>query len=188
MRIISGGPTQRFLQSPVLSSHFSPIHTLVFIRPALISDVTPLIELERTSPTAAHWTEQQYAQLFETIENRPERLVLVITSSEQAAEQSTTEPQILGFLVARHVASEWELENIVIASRAQRKGLGTQLLQALLDHAKRADSDSIFLEVRESNAGARALYESTRFLQTGRRQSYYANPSEDAILYRYDLS
>jgi [ribosomal protein S18]-alanine N-acetyltransferase len=160
----------------------------VLIRPATISDVTAMIELDRASLTAAHWTEGQYTQLFETAENIPERLVVVVAPSDQIADQINTERQILGFLVARHVASEWELENIVIASHAQRKGLGSQLLQALLDHAKRAKADSIFLEVRESNAPARALYETTGFQQTGRRRSYYSNPSEDAILYRRDLT
>jgi [ribosomal protein S18]-alanine N-acetyltransferase len=160
----------------------------VIVRAAKPADLQSLIDLERAAPTTAHWTERQYTQLFETAENIPERLVLVVAPSDQIADQINTEPQILGFLVARHVASEWELENIVIASHAQRKGLGSQLLQALLDHAKRAKADSIFLEVRESNAPARALYETTGFQQTGRRRSYYSNPSEDAILYRRDLT
>ena len=42
----------------------------------------------------------------------------------------------------------------------------------------------MFLEVRESNAAARTLYEKAGFEQTGRRHSYYTSPLEDAILYR----
>jgi [ribosomal protein S18]-alanine N-acetyltransferase len=61
-------------------------------------------------------------------------------------------------------------------------------LQAFLDHAKSAHSDAVFLEVRQSNAAARRFYEKNGFQQSGRRKSYYANPSEDAILYRIDLT
>jgi ribosomal-protein-alanine N-acetyltransferase len=45
----------------------------------------------------------------------------------------------------------------------------------------------VFLEVRESNAAARTLYENAGFEQTGRRRSYYTSPLEDAILYRRTL-
>jgi ribosomal protein S18 acetylase RimI-like enzyme len=41
--------------------------------------------------------------------------------------------------------------------------------------------------VRESNAGARTLYEKAAFEQTGRRPSHYTSPVEDAILYRRTL-
>jgi ribosomal-protein-alanine N-acetyltransferase len=94
---------------------------------------------------------------------------------------------LLGFLVARHLAPEWELENLVVAPTIRRKGLGKRLLDGLLAHADGTNSDAVFLEVRESNASARALYESAGFAQTGRRKSYYAEPQEDAILYRRSL-
>jgi [ribosomal protein S18]-alanine N-acetyltransferase len=158
----------------------------VNIRAAKPLDLQSLIDLERASPTAAHWSAQQYAQVLQATESAPERLVLVAASTEQSAAEHTGYLGLLGFLVARHVASEWELENIVVASYARRKGLGNRLLQAFLDHAKRVNSETVFLEVRESNMAARALYEGAGFEQTGRRKSYYSNPPEDAILYRRD--
>lgn len=97
-------------------------------------------------------------------------------------------PRILGFLIAQHLAPEWELENLVVAPNARRKGLGKRLLEALLDAARKTNSTSVFLEARESNAAARALYEQAGFEQAGRRAFYYTNPSEDAILYRQTLS
>jgi ribosomal-protein-alanine N-acetyltransferase len=44
------------------------------------------------------------------------------------------------------------------------------------------------LEVRESNASARGLYEKQGFREAGRRRGYYTDPVEDAILYslRFD--
>jgi len=56
-------------------------------------------------------------------------------------------------------------------------------MDTLLGQARQANSDAIFLEVRESNTGARRLYEEFGFRETGRRKAYYTNPSEDAVLY-----
>jgi len=151
------------------------------IRPATAADLPLILELERLSLTAAHWSEAQYRQMLEPGSDHA-RLALV-TQSEQG--------QILGFLIAHHIAPDWELENIVVASAARRAGIGKQLLQSLLKEARHRNSESIFLEVRDSNAAARALYQSTGFHQTGRRKSYYpsdgATPAEDAILYLLEL-
>jgi ribosomal-protein-alanine N-acetyltransferase len=154
----------------------------VTIRPASADDILSLMDLERQCATAAHWTEQQYRQAFQR--EGVERLVLVAEASPLKASDSDTRGDIVGFLVARHLAPEWELENIVVAPTARRKGLGMRLLDALLDAAQETHSDAVFLEVRESNAGARTLYEKAGFLQTGRRKSYYTSPVEDALQYR----
>jgi ribosomal-protein-alanine N-acetyltransferase len=95
--------------------------------------------------------------------------------------------RIVGFLIARHVAGEWELENIVVAEEFRGKGAGTQLMEALLAHARQTKSESVFLEVRESNVAARKLYEKLGFEEIGRRKSYYTSPLEDAVLYSKNL-
>jgi [ribosomal protein S18]-alanine N-acetyltransferase len=147
------------------------------IRPATAADIPHIMTLERSSSTAGHWTEQQYQQLLGSCSDGPQRLVLV-------AEISYI---VLGFLIAQHVAPEWELENIVVAEAGRRKGLGKRLLDAVLTRARETNSDAVFLEVRESNASARALYENAGFEESGRRKSYYSAPQEDAILYRRSL-
>ena len=146
------------------------------IRPGTLADISSIMQLERQAATAGHWTEDQYRQAFRR--GAATRLVLI-------SEDEETSP--VGFLVAQHLAPEWELENIVVAPTARRKGLGKRLLEAFLTAAKKINSTAVFLEVRESNAPARTLYEKTGFQQTGRRKSYYTNPSEDAILYRLRL-
>ena len=145
--------------------------------------------MERQSATAGHWTEEQYRQAL--AREGPERLVLVaenfppLASAHETSTHAETSP--LGFLVAQHLPPEWELENIVVSPTARRNGLAKRLLATLLEAARKTNSISVFLEVRESNAAARTLYEKTGFEQFGRRKSYYTNPSEDAILYRLSL-
>ncbi len=162
----------------------------VNIRPATLADIPSIISLERQCATSAHWTEEQYKRLFRT-DGAPEGLVLVAGESRPitSGQESNLDASggILGFLIARHLAPEWELENIVVAPAARRKGLGKLLLDALIAAASKTNSSSVFLEVRESNASARTLYEKAGFEQTGRRKSYYKDPLESAILYRWTL-
>lgn len=156
------------------------------IRPALPADIPEILNLERQCATAGHWTEAQYRRAF--YPGSPPRLALVVEAESPSSPQADVESAtILGFLIAQHLAPEWELENLVVAPNARRQGIGKRLLQALLDEAHKINSSSVFLEARESNAPARALYEQAGFEQTGRRAFYYTNPSEDAILYRQSL-
>jgi [ribosomal protein S18]-alanine N-acetyltransferase len=148
------------------------------IRSAASGDVSSIVAIERECPTAAHWTEQQY-QVSLVAAEAVRRLVLVAEATGDAPGQST----LLGFLVARQLAPDWELENIVVAPSAQRIGVGKRLLEALFGEARKTRSQCLFLEVRESNEAARGLYQSLGFRQTGRRKSYYSSPLEDAVLY-----
>jgi ribosomal-protein-alanine N-acetyltransferase len=134
------------------------------------------MKLERSCSTAAHWTESQYQQ---AIQGRDvERSVLVAEDESRG---------IAGFLVALHVAAEWELENIVVAPASRRAGLATRLMNAFFDYVRQVNSEAVFLEVRASNLAARTLYEKCAFLQSGQRRAYYSDPVEDAILYRRDF-
>jgi [ribosomal protein S18]-alanine N-acetyltransferase len=152
------------------------------IRAATPADIPHMMSLERKSATAGHWTEELYRKAFQP--ESAARLLLVAEASD--LKSGTGAPGILGFLIAHHLTPEWELENLVVAPAARRKGLGNRLLEALLNAARETNS-SVFLEVRESNAAARALYENSGFEQTGRRPSYYTSPLEDAILYRWTV-
>jgi ribosomal-protein-alanine N-acetyltransferase len=128
--------------------------------------------LEKHAVTASHWSVEQYEAAFS--ETAPNRIAMVI--EEECA--------VKGFLIARAVEGEWEIENIAVASPARRRGLGTQLLGEFLDLARGRSAQAVFLEVRESNRPARALYEKWAFVETGRRVRYYRDPEEDAVVYR----
>jgi ribosomal-protein-alanine acetyltransferase len=158
------------------------------IRRAAVTDIPGMIDLERNCPLAAHWTEAQYLKFFQQQSGDLERLILVaeIPSTAKSPHDATTE--LAGFLVAVHIFSEWELENIAVSPTTRRQGIGRQLLNALLAQAVQAKSAAVFLEVRESNTAARVLYEKAGFTQVGHRKSYYSDTQEDAILYRQTLN
>ena len=148
-----------------------------------------MIGLERESPGAAHWSPQQYEALFASSPPLSERLAWIVEDEcgTQPANAVSEVPVILGFLVAHRIDAEWELENIVVAETARRRGVGTRLLAELVAYARGQRSGSIFLEVRESNQAARALYRKAGFRETGLRKGYYSNPPEGAILCHLSL-
>jgi ribosomal-protein-alanine N-acetyltransferase len=148
----------------------------------LITDVPAMMDLERQSPVAAHWSREQHEGLFVTADRQPqsERFALVVEDEGES-------PEVLAFLVAHRIDAEWELENIVVAAGVRRRGVGTGLLGEFVAHARGEQGSGIFLEVRESNHSARALYRKVGFQEMGLRESYYSNPLEDAMLCRLRL-
>lgn len=91
--------------------------------------------------------------------------------------------------VLSFVVGEAELLLFVIDKNWQGRGLGTLFLEMLAQAAKQK-AQTLFLEVRASNAAAVALYEKVGFNQVGVRPGYYPAGSrrEDALLYALDLT
>ncbi len=85
---------------------------------------------------------------------------------------------IVGFLVSRRVDDdEVEVLNLAVDTEFRRRGIGTRLLRHI-------DSRQVFLEVRESNEVAQNLYRKLGFAEIGRREKYYDDPVEAAIVMR----
>ena len=82
---------------------------------------------------------------------------------------------------------EGDLMTLGVLPHLRRQGLGRVLAQALIGAAKEAGMETLFLEVRASNAPALSLYESLGFAPVGRIRDYYRAPREDALLLRKAL-
>ncbi|MGE9993206.1 ribosomal protein S18-alanine N-acetyltransferase [Streptococcus alactolyticus] len=89
----------------------------------------------------------------------------------------------IGFLAIQQLVGELEITNIAVKKARQGEGWGSQLL-AHLDHV----DFPIFLEVRASNTSAQALYQKFGFEVIGKRQRYYHEPVEDAIIMKREGS
>jgi len=92
--------------------------------------------------------------------------------------------KMVAFAITQVVLDEASLFNIAVDPAFQRRGLGRQLLQHLIDELIKRDVLTLWLEVRASNLPAIALYEQLGFNQVSRRPNYYPTASgrEDAIL------
>ena len=98
--------------------------------------------------------------------------------------------QLLAYCVAQPGFEETHLLNLTVAPPAQRRGHGRALLLALADWARARGDATLWLEVRQSNTAAQALYASTGFAQVGLRRAYYPaahQQREDAVVMRLVL-
>jgi [ribosomal protein S18]-alanine N-acetyltransferase len=89
--------------------------------------------------------------------------------------------QMLGYLICSRYDTVWHIMNVAVDPDRRRMGIATELLTELF---RRIDGHGVrfTLEVRESNAGAIALYERYGFRAAGRRRRYYQDNGEDAVV------
>ncbi len=98
---------------------------------------------------------------------------------------------LLGYFVAMAGVDEMHLLNITVAPAAQGCGHARTLLEALIVLARAQPAHALWLEVRESNAKARAMYSHFGFAAVGRRGGYYPaalGRREDAVVMSLTLS
>jgi ribosomal-protein-alanine N-acetyltransferase len=143
------------------------------IRPATHRDVAAAAEIER-SCFSDPWSEAAIADSF----GGPGMRSLVAIHPDG----------LQGYVIARAVAGEAEILNLAVAPEARGLGLGGRLLDAMLDLLRRSKVGEVFLEVRQGNVPARALYHSRGFAVVGQRANYYRHPVEDAIVLRLALA
>jgi ribosomal-protein-alanine acetyltransferase len=162
----------------------------VRVRSANRADIPAIVELNHQSPTAAQWSVQQYESLFAEVNLQLSQRVILVAEdvSETLPEITSGAHRVHAFLVVLRVDKEWEVENIAVDEKSRRLGVGSRLLSDFIELARSKNANAIFLEVRQSNQAARALYKKFGFVDAGTRKSYYSNPSEDAVVYRLSLS
>jgi ribosomal-protein-alanine N-acetyltransferase len=118
------------------------------------------------------WSETSFRQALEN----PGVFFRVATEGADGA--------VVGYVVAWFAGGEGEIANVAVAPAARGRGIGGLLLDAAIAAAAEHGAEALYLDVRESNARARALYDSRGFVEVGRRRRYYRRPSEDAIVLR----
>jgi ribosomal-protein-alanine N-acetyltransferase len=97
-------------------------------------------------------------------------------------------PPLLGYVVALLYGEEGEIADLAVAPPARRRGIGGVLLDRVVATALESGVRALYLEVRESNLAARALYQSRGFDMVGRRRGYYQRPAEDALVLRRSMA
>ncbi len=101
------------------------------------------------------------------------------------ATPATAQDTLIGYYVAMMGVDEVHLLNITVAPEFQRQGWAPLMLEALAGWARVQKAQWLWLEVRASNARARAVYARNGFRRVGLRKNYYptaAAPREDAVV------
>jgi len=151
----------------------SEARTPVVLRPARHADIDAVLSIERAS-FGDPWNRGAFVDLLDD-----PRVAFLIAD---------VGGEVRGYVVAWFVLDEGEIGNLAVASEARRHGIGARLLDGAIATVRRSDVDTLYLEVRDSNAAARALYASRGFVEVGRRREYYRRPKEDALVLRLDLA
>ena len=92
------------------------------------------------------------------------------------------------YAIVRAVSGEAELLRFAVSKEYRGMGLGNRLAELLVEAETNAETQSIFLEVRESNTPAIRTYRHAGFEETGKRRGFYQDPAEDAVLMRAETA
>ena len=132
-------------------------------------DIASIVAIERASFNDP-WSEASFRSMLAN----PQVLAHVVER----------EGAVVGYSIAWMVSDEAELANLAIAAGVRQAGVGGRLLDHLLGVIAARGGAAVYLEVRDSNVAARALYASRGFVVMGRRTAYYRSPDEDAVIMR----
>ena len=90
--------------------------------------------------------------------------------------------EIVGYLCAYLIFEELQLASVAVKEAFRRQGIARRLILEMICQARERGAKEFWLDVRESNAAARRLYERLGFREVYRRKSYYRKPKEDALV------
>jgi ribosomal-protein-alanine N-acetyltransferase len=139
-------------------------------------DLEAVMALAEGLVEAPHWPRKVYEAALDRKALR-ERMGLVAEDARG---------RLGGFAIASLTGGEAELESIAVTLEWQRRGVARALFEELAGRLRGRGVGKIFLEVRESNSGAREFYRAVGFAEAGRRRAYYAEPPEDAVVMRME--
>jgi ribosomal-protein-alanine acetyltransferase len=134
------------------------------IREASPSDLKQLNEIEQEAFPGSTWKAEDFL-LHRCLVAESEGVVIGLLVSRQVLAAAFGQP------------AEREILNLAVRRNWQRQGIAA----SLLDYEMQSRS-VFFLEVRESNSAARALYSKAGFRELNRRADYYSDPTEPAIV------
>ena len=166
-----------------------PATRLVQFTPMVAADVAMIAELEKVA-YAHPWTAGNLMDAVHHL-NHAQLLVCEPASTDVSPWRDADGRLIIGYFVAMQAVDEVHLLNITVAPLFRRQGWGQLMLSALATWAAGRQATSLWLEVRQSNLGALALYEQVGFKRVGVRKRYYplkANQREDAVVMQLTLN
>jgi [ribosomal protein S18]-alanine N-acetyltransferase len=152
------------------------------IRRGTHADLAAMLEIERAS-FSDPWSEES----FTTALTLDRMLVLVADELDGERQGRDGVPSLAGYVVALVVGPDAEIADLAVAPSSRRRGVGQALMERAASELARRGVRSLYLEVRESNVGARTLYEANGFRPVGRRRGYYRQPVEDALLLKREI-
>ena len=139
----------------------------LIIREATVCDLDAIAAIEECSFTVP-WSRDSFASALSS-----DYITVFIAERDRVT---------IGFGCTALLPPECEIPNIAVHPDERGKGTGDALFSHMLRFAAEKGADTAFLEVRESNAPARCLYEKHGFISIAVRKNYYIKPTENAVI------
>ena len=142
------------------------------IRRMRAEDMTAVAELEKkVFPDA--WSERAIQETYE----QPHTLILTAFEDKK----------LIGYVILYMTLEDAEISRIAVDEAYRRQKVASKILRELKLLCADNGISKLLLEVRESNADARAFYEEMGFTIDGVRKNYYTMPVEHAVLMSLEL-
>jgi ribosomal-protein-alanine N-acetyltransferase len=148
---------------------------VIALRTAVVDDLDAIMAIETASFGLTAWSRSVMEREMTSEWGR-----YVVAVDEAGA--------VVGYVGLRAVGVEGDIQTIAVSAAARGTGLGRRLLAEAQHDARMRGVRELFLEVREDNAPARALYLSEGFEEIGVRPGYYQPEGIDAIAMRKELA
>ncbi len=146
---------------------------MLIVRRMQEEDIEAIAQIEAETFTDA-WTVQGIRDTF-----RQKHALITVAELEG---------EVIGYCILYYVLDEGEIARIAMAPGTRGKGFGKQLLGFTAKQCAQLQVTRLLLDVRESNATARAFYSAFGFQEDGIRKCFYENPQEDAVLMSASIS
>jgi ribosomal-protein-alanine N-acetyltransferase len=150
--------------------------TQVRLVPMTRAHVDALMPFERDMFGTEAWSRSSYQAEVDDTQNR----YYLAAEDEDGA--------LLGWAGVLVIGETAEILTVGVVPDGRRRGTARRMVDALLDEAIRRGAVEAFLEVREDNVAARALYTGMGFAEIGLRRGYYVGGRVDAVTMRRELA
>ncbi|MBQ6806358.1 MAG: ribosomal protein S18-alanine N-acetyltransferase [Lachnospiraceae bacterium] len=140
---------------------------MIQIRPMERRDVERISQLEEET-FSMPWSRDAF---LEMIEKEDARYYVAEADGE-----------VVGGCGVLMIAGEGDITNVVIDKKYRNQGIGTKMLQYLIEDGYQNGLTAFTLEVRVSNQNAIHVYEKLGFFSEGIRPNFYEKPTEDAMI------
>lgn len=147
------------------------------IRIATHDDLRAILAIQEKCPEAASWITRDYEILLQDSGGTIFVAELPLLDP----------PRVIGFVAIHRIIDEVEVRNMAVDPDYRRQGAGSALLALARDQLLAAGAKRVYLEVRQSNKSAQALYYSAGFAIHSLRKDYYRNPNEDALVLGWEI-
>lgn len=143
------------------------------IEPMTVDDISQVAEIERQI-FSIPWSEKAFKDSMES-----GNTIYIVAKEDN---------NVAGYAGMYLSFEEGNITNVAVNPSGRRKGIGEKIVRDILNRAYEKGVRDVFLEVRETNSAAIALYEKIGFKEEGIRKNFYEKPKENAlIMWKHNL-